>query len=74
MTTEIQTSTTPATTAAPRAPRGVRRTRRLLATALLPVPAVAVAVLRLVWPAFSAPDTAGTLRTRSLSPRHPLRR
>ena len=62
MTTEIQTPTTPATrpTAASR-PRDVRRTRRLLAAALLPVPAVAVAVLRLVWPAFSAPDTAGTL-------------
>jgi hypothetical protein len=63
MTTKTQTPTTPMTrpTAASPAPRDVRRTRRLLAAALLPVPAVAVAVLRLVWPAFSAPDTAGTL-------------
>jgi hypothetical protein len=64
MTTEIQTPTTPATRSAAAshdAPRDVRRTRRLLAAALLPVPAVAVAVLRLVWPAFSASDTAGAL-------------
>ncbi|HEU5109178.1 MAG TPA: hypothetical protein VFT95_11600, partial [Micromonosporaceae bacterium] len=46
---------------APRPPRDVRRTRRLFAAALLPVPAVAVAVLRLVWPAFSETDTAGSL-------------
>jgi hypothetical protein len=43
------------------APRDVRRFRRLFAAALLPVPAVAVAVLRSVWPAFSATDTAGSL-------------
>lgn len=64
MTTQIQTPTTPATrsaTAPHETPRDVRRTRRLLAAALLPVPAVAVAALRLLWPAFSASDTAGAL-------------
>jgi hypothetical protein len=45
-----------------RTPRDVRRTRRLFAAALLPVPAVAVAVLRSAWPAFSATDTAGSLK------------
>ena len=59
MATQTQTPATPATRSP--APRDVRRTRRLLAAALLPVPAVAVAVLRLVWPAFSATDTAGAL-------------
>ena len=71
MTTEIQPSTTPATrpaNAAPAAPRDVRRARRLLAAALLPVPAVAVAVLRGIWPAFSAPDTAAALTAIA---RHP---
>jgi hypothetical protein len=64
MTTRIPTPTTPATqlaASAPETPRDVRRTRRLLAAVLLPVPAVAVAVLRGIWPAFSASDTAGAL-------------
>jgi hypothetical protein len=42
-----------------RSPRDVRRTRRLIAAVLLPVPPLAVAVLRLIWPGFSASDTAG---------------
>ena len=60
MATQIQTPTA-TRSPAPRPPRDARRARRLLAAALLPVPAVAVAVLRLVWPAFSATDTAGSL-------------
>jgi hypothetical protein len=60
MATQIQ-SPTPTRSPAPRPPRDARRARRLLAAALLPVPAVAVAVLRLVWPSFSATDTAGSL-------------
>jgi hypothetical protein len=62
MATQTQSPThSPASPPAGRAPRDVRRARRLFAAALLPVPAVAVAVLRLVWPAFSATDTASSL-------------
>jgi len=42
-------------------PRDTRRFRRLLAAALLPVPPLAVAILRLIWPAFDATDTAGVI-------------
>ena len=66
MTTQTQTPTVPATRS--RAPRDVRRTRRLFAAALLPVPPVAVAVLRGIWPGFSASDTAQALDAAA---RHP---
>jgi hypothetical protein len=56
-----QTQSPTASIVPSRAPRDVRHARRLFAAALLPVPAVAVAVLRSVWPAFSATDTAGSL-------------
>jgi hypothetical protein len=71
MTTEVQTSTTPATRRADnpgRVPRDVRRTRRLFAAALLPIPAVAIAILRSAWPAFSASGTEGTLAAIANSP------
>jgi hypothetical protein len=44
-----------------RTPRDARRVRRLVAAALLPVAPLSVAILRLVWPAFSAPDTGASL-------------
>jgi hypothetical protein len=53
---------TPTQAAAPtRSPRDARRARRLAAAILLPVAPLSVAVLRLIWPAFSAPDTAASL-------------
>src|SRR5688572_13258865 len=60
MTTQTQSPARSAAAPA-RTPRDVRRIQRLFAAALLPVPAVAVAVLRFVWPAFSTTDTAGSL-------------
>src|SRR5687767_1115614 len=71
MATEVQTSTAPAAPRAdssPGGPRDVRRTRRLIAAVLLPIPAVAVAVLRGVWPAFPESDTAGALGAIARSP------
>jgi hypothetical protein len=71
MATEVHTPTAPE---APHAassrggPRDVRRARRLIAAVLLPIPAVAVAVLRGVWPAFSESDTAGALGAIARSP------
>lgn len=59
MTAQTEITTTQPTPL--RAPRDVRRTRRLLAAALLPAPPLAVAVLRAIWPAFSASDTAEAL-------------
>jgi hypothetical protein len=59
MTTQTEIQTVKVTRSA--APRDVRRFRRLLAAALLPVPPLAVAVLRLIWPPFSASDTAEAL-------------
>jgi hypothetical protein len=44
-----------------RTPRDVRRAGRLAAAILLPIAPVSVAVLRLIWPAFSASDTAASL-------------
>jgi hypothetical protein len=52
----------PTRVAAPtRRPRDARRTRRLVAAILLPVAPLSVAVLRLIWPAFSASDTETSL-------------
>ena len=52
----------PTQAAAPtRGPRDVRRARRLTAAILLPVAPLSVAVLRLIWPAFSASDTAASV-------------
>jgi hypothetical protein len=53
---------TPTQAAAPtRSTRDIRRARRLTAAILLPVAPLSVAVLRLIWPAFSASDTAASL-------------
>jgi hypothetical protein len=53
---------TPTQAAAPtRPPRDARRARRLTAAILLPTAPLSVAVLRLIWPAFSASDTATSL-------------
>jgi hypothetical protein len=53
---------TPTQAAAPvRTRRDARRARRLTAAILLPVAPLSVAVLRLIWPAFSADDTAASL-------------
>lgn len=62
-----QTQSRPATESH-RTPRDVRRTRRLIAAVLLPIPPLAVAALRLLWPPFSETDTAGTLAAIA---RHP---
>jgi hypothetical protein len=51
-----------------RNPRDVRRTRRLAAAVLLPIAPLSVAVLRLIWPAFSAPDTAASLDAAAAHP------
>jgi hypothetical protein len=52
----------PTQAAAPtRSPRDIRRARRLTAAILLPVAPLSVAALRLIWPAFSASDTAASL-------------
>jgi hypothetical protein len=52
----------PTQTAVPtRGPRDARRARRLAAAILLPVAPLSVAVLRLIWPAFSATDTRTSL-------------
>jgi hypothetical protein len=52
---------TPTQVAAPtRTPRDTRRARRLAAAILLPIAPLSVAVLRLIWPAFSASDTAAS--------------
>jgi hypothetical protein len=51
-----------------RTPRDTRRVRRLFAAALLPLPPLAVAVLRTVWPAFSATDTTEALAAVAAHP------
>lgn len=48
--------------------RDVRRARRLFAAALLPLPPLAVAVLRWVFPSFSASDTAESLTAAAAHP------
>jgi hypothetical protein len=51
----------PTQAAPPRSPRDTRRARRLVAAILLPIAPLSVAVLRLIWPAFSASDTKASL-------------
>jgi hypothetical protein len=66
MTAQTAVPTEPTTR--PSAPRDVRRTRRLLAAALLPVPPLAVAVLRTIFPSFSASDTAESVAMIAANP------
>jgi hypothetical protein len=54
--------------AATRSPRDIRRARRLTAAILLPIAPLSVAVLRLIWPAFSASDTAASLDAVAADP------
>jgi len=56
------------TVQATRAPRDIRHTRRVLAAVLLPIPPLAVAVLRSILPSFSASDTAGSLTAAAAHP------
>ena len=62
----IYTEAAPATVRS--APRDTRRFRRLFAAALLPVPPLAIAILRLIWPAFDASDTAGAIAAAAAHP------
>jgi hypothetical protein len=57
----MSTLTTHQPTTTTRTPRDVRRARRLAAAIMLLIAPLSVAVLRLIWPAFSAPDTAASL-------------
>jgi hypothetical protein len=66
MTTQTAIPTVPASRAA--APRDIRRTRRVLAAVLLPIPPLAVAVLRWILPSFSASDTSGWLAAAAQHP------
>ncbi|GAA1042414.1 hypothetical protein GCM10009557_68400 [Virgisporangium ochraceum] len=59
MTAQTATPIEPATR--PSTPRDARRTRRLLAAVLLPVAPLSVAVLRTIFPSFSASDTTESL-------------
>ncbi|GAA4693295.1 hypothetical protein [Phytohabitans rumicis] len=48
--------------------RDARPTRRLIAAILLPVAPLSVAVLRGIWPSFSASDTAGSIQAAAAHP------
>lgn len=64
----MSTITVADTATARRAPRDTRRVRRLIAAILLPVAPLSVAILRGIWPAFSASDTAESLNAIAAHP------